>query len=150
MLASGVAKDFCLRISWPNIVEEFTLARNPSSATCATNDSPIQGTSNYIFFQFIFNSFSFYFAFFSSLSHHRKRHAGVIHSTPRVITQQTITSANGEQAVIVTTGGDEDEGEVDSEDEAAAAAAALTGRATLGRATHLLADGGIVFEVQQE
>ena len=92
----------------------------------------------------------YYFSIFSSLSHHRKRHAGVIHSTPRVITQQTITSANGEQAVIVTTGGDEDEGEVDSEDEAAAAAAALTGRATLGRATHLLADGGIVFEVQQE
>jgi ribosomal protein L18 len=85
----------------------------------------------------------------SSLSHHRKRHAGVIHQTPRVITQQTITSANGEQAVIVTTGGDEDE-EVDSEDEAAQAAAALTGRATLGRATHLLADGGIVFEVHNE
>ena len=85
----------------------------------------------------------------SSLSHHRKRHAGVIHSTPRVITQQTITSANGEQAVIVTTGGDEDE-EVDSEDEAAAAAAALTGRATLGRATYLSADGGIVFEVHNE
>jgi len=85
----------------------------------------------------------------SSLSHHRKRHAGVIHQTPRVITQQTITSANGEQAVIVTTGGDEDE-EVDSEDEAAAAAAALTGRTTLGRATHLLADGGIVFEVHNE
>jgi len=85
----------------------------------------------------------------SSLSHHRKRHAGVIHSTPRVITQQTITSANGEQAVIVTTGGDEEE-DVDSEDEAAAAAAALSGRATLGRATHLLADGGIVFEVHNE
>ena len=50
----------------------------------------------------------------------------------------------------LATGGDEDEGEVDSEDEAAAAAAAMTGRATLGRATHLLADGGIVFEVQQE
>ena len=50
---------------------------------------------------------------------------------------------------IVTTGGDEDE-EVDSEDEAAAAAAALTGRTTLGRATHLLADGGIVFEVHNE
>jgi len=87
----------------------------------------------------------------SSLSHHRKRHAGVIHQTPRVITQQTITSANGEQAVIVTTGGDEDiDDNVDSEDEAAAAAAALTGRATLGRATHLLADGGIVFEVHNE
>ena len=51
----------------------------------------------------------FFVLIFSSLSHHRKRHAGVIHQTPRVITQQTITSANGEQAVIVTTGGDEDE-----------------------------------------
>ena len=40
--------------------------------------------------------------------------------------------------------------QVDSEDEAAQAAAALTGRATLGRATHLLADGGIVFEVHNE
>ena len=100
---------------------------------------------------FIFLYLKDLFYFFSSLSHHRKRHAGVIHQTPRVITQQTITSANGEQAVIVTTGGDEDiDDNVDSEDEAAAAAAALTGRATLGRATHLLADGGIVFEVHNE
>merc|ERR1712083_22643 len=74
------------------------------------------------------------------LAEHRRRvHTG----------EKPFKSANGEQAVIVTTGGDEDE-EVDSEDEAAQAAAALTGRATLGRATHLLADGGIVFEVHNE
>ena len=45
MLANGVAKDSCSPISWPNIDEEFILARNPSSVTCATNDSPIQGMS---------------------------------------------------------------------------------------------------------
>jgi hypothetical protein len=50
--------------------------------------------------------------------------------------------------VIVTTGGDDEE--VDSEDEAAQAAAALTGRGTMARTTHLLADGGIVFEVHNE
>merc|ERR1712008_593480 len=82
--ANGAAKVSYSHTNWPNIGAESTRAKNPSCNMCDQR-----------------------FTDSSSLSHHRKRHAGVIHQTPRVITQQTITSANGEQAVIVTTGGDE-------------------------------------------
>merc|ERR1711971_161029 len=40
--ANGAAKVSYLHTNWPNIDEESTQAKNPSNATCATRDSPIQ------------------------------------------------------------------------------------------------------------
>ena len=41
--ANGAAKVSYSHTNWPNIDEESTRAKNPSNATCATRDSPIQG-----------------------------------------------------------------------------------------------------------
>merc|ERR1719418_540388 len=40
--ANGAAKVSYSHTNWPNIDEESTRAKNPSNATCATRDSPIQ------------------------------------------------------------------------------------------------------------
>lgn len=45
MLANGAAKDFCSLTNWLSTEEECTLAKSPSSATCAIKDSQTRGTA---------------------------------------------------------------------------------------------------------